>query len=158
MNDGPIITINSRKFDQSIRRSWTARLIERRPQLLVFEGVFDRDVAHPDLGLISAGTISREFYWLDRWYNVFLFHEPAGEFRNYYCNINMPPSFSGTTLDYVDLDIDVVIWPDKRVEVLDIAEFEKNARLFEYPETVRTTARYTLDNLIELIEKGGLPT
>ncbi len=157
MIGGTIVTINSRKFDQSIRRSWTARLVQSDPQLLVFEGVFDIDIEHPDLGLISAGTISREFYWLDRWYNIFRFQEPAGAFRNYYCNINMPPLFSGSELDYVDLDMDVVVWPDGRFEVLDIAEFEENAHRFEYPETLRKKALASLDELKELIIANHLP-
>jgi protein associated with RNAse G/E len=157
MNAGQIVTINSRKYDQSIRRSWTAGLVARETDLLIFEGVFDRDVDHPDLGLIKCGTISREYYWLDRWYNIFRFHEPEGTLRNYYCNVNMPPVFVGRSLDYVDLDIDVVVWPDGRYEVLDEAEFEGNARKFAYPDAVRRKAADAVGELIALIESDELP-
>lgn len=157
MTRGPIVTINSRKFDQQIVRSWTAILLENTGDGLVFEGVFDRDVEHAELGSIRTGTISREYYWLDRWYNVFRFHDPDGAFRNYYCNINMPPIFDGTSLDYVDLDIDVVVWPGHRYEVLDIDEFEENARLFRYPAEIHENARGSLNVLIDLIETGRLP-
>ncbi len=157
MNAGQIVTINSRKFDRSIRRSWTAQLIAQEPDLLIFEGVFDRDVDHPDLGFIKCGTLSWEYYWLDRWYNIFRFHEPEGTLRNYYCNVNMPPVFSGNTLDYVDLDIDVVVWPDGRYEVLDEAEFERNALQFAYPNAVRRKASAAVGELIALIDSDDLP-
>ena len=157
MNAGPIVTINSRKFDHSLYRSWKAGLIDRDADLLVFEGVFEIDVDHPNLGFIRSGTRSVEYYWLEKWYNIFRFHEPDGAVRNYYCNIIMPPVFSGSTLDYVDLDIDVVVWPGDNYEVLDLAEYEENALLLSYPESVRSRASSALDEVVALIESGGLP-
>lgn len=157
MNAGQVVTINSRKYDQRIRRSWTARLVAQEMNLLIFEGVFDRDVDHPDLGFIKCGTISREYYWLDRWYNIFRFHEPDGTLRNYYCNVNMPPVFLGNDLDYIDLDIDIVVWPDGRYEVLDEAEFERNELQFAYPDAVRRKAADAVGELIALIESDELP-
>jgi uncharacterized protein len=152
-----IVTINSRKFDGSLRRSWTCRLARRDGALLVFEGVFDIEVLHPELGTISRGTTSYEYYWLDRWYNIFRFHEPDGPLRNYYCNINLPPELDGETLNYVDLDIDVLVWPDNTYEVLDIDEFEANALKFKYPAAVRSGASNALAQVIKLIERSGLP-
>ena len=87
------VTINSRKYDQTIRRSWRAELIETTGSMLVFIGKFEFDVEHTDLGFIPRGTVSYEYYWLDRWYNIFRFLLPDGRLRNYYCNINMPPVF-----------------------------------------------------------------
>ncbi len=152
-----IITVNSRKYDQSIRRSWECRLLEQSGSQLVFVGEFADEVSHPDLGLIKKGTISYEYYWLDRWYSIFRFHEPGGEFRNYYCNINMPPVFENGVLDFVDLDIDVLVWPDSRYLVLDEDEYEENAVKFGYPDNVKTAVSETLSNLIKIIKNKGLP-
>lgn len=151
------ITVNSRKYDGTIRRTWNCELIEQNGNALVFVGVFDHDVSHSDLGDIAAGTISYEYYWLDRWYNIFCFHEPDGTFRNYYCNINMPPVFDGGILDYVDLDIDVVVWPDGKYQVLDEIEYERHADLYSYPSHVKKNADSALGEILELIEKGLLP-
>ena len=131
--------------------------MDRSGSLLTLEGVFDADVEHGDLGNIRAGTLSVEYYWLDRWYNIFRFHEPDGTLRNYYCNVNMPPVLTGGTLDYVDLDIDVLVWPDGRREVLDREEFEANAKAFDYPRTVRSAAENALSELIAMIDGGKLP-
>jgi len=151
------VTINSHKYDGSIRRSWTCRLLEQDDESLVFVGKFDLDVSHPDLGEIERGTISYEYYWLGRWYNIFCFYEPDGTFRNYYCNINMPPVFEDGVLDYVDLDIDVVVWPDGTFRVLDEDEFDANAVKFNYSETVRQSAADALTNILEMISERKLP-
>ena len=116
--------------------------------MLVFAGEFDCDIYHDDLGFIPSGTISYEYYWTDRWFNVFRFLLPDGGLRNYYCNVNLPPTLENGVLDYVDLDIDVVIWPDGSHNILDMDEFEENATVFGYPSEVRAKA---LDSLAELI-------
>lgn len=154
MKLGDIVTINSRKYDGTVRRSWTCRFLSQQESLLTFEGLFDAEVLHPDLGLIAAGTRSLEYYWLDRWYNVFRFFEPRGEFRNLYCNINMPPTLSDGVLDYVDLDIDVLVWPDARVLVLDEDEFEKNAAKLRYTAEIRKKAFETLAEVRSMIGSG----
>lgn len=151
------ITINSRKFDGSIRRSWQCDLVEQNGPLYIFRGVFEQKVLHPDLGTIRRGTISYEYYWLDRWFNIFRFHEPDGQLRNFYCNISMPPAFENAVLDYIDLDIDVLIWPDWKYEILDLAEYESNARDFEYPDDVRFRVKAALEELLRMIDDRDLP-
>ena len=152
-----MITVNSRSYDGSIRRSWTCKLIERDGPLLVFVGEFDREIEHPDLGRIEKGTVSYEYYWLDRWYNIFRFHTPSGELRNFYCNISMPPTFEAEVLDYVDLDIDIVVWPDMSYQVLDREDYVENATKFSYPPEVDAKVEETLNELLELIAKRELP-
>ena len=132
--------------------------MEQSRTLLVFAGIFDTAVTHADLGIIARGTISYEYYWIDRWYNIFRFHGPDGAFRNYYCNVSMPPVFENGVLDYVDLDIDVLVWPDSSHQILDEAEYEENALKFEYPETIRLNVRRALAEIISLIENRSLPT
>ena len=154
---GVKITVNSRNFDRSLRRSWKAEMVRQDPPLIELIGAFEFEVEHSDLGTIRRGTISQEYYWLDRWYNVFQFYEPAGEFRNSYCNINLPPIFEDRVLDYVDLDIDLLVSPDRSIRVLDIEEFEENARLYSIPADVCAAARTAVDELITLIERRDFP-
>lgn len=151
------VTINSRKYDQSIRRSWGCNLVKRNGPLFVFLGIFDEAVSHPDLGYLERGTISYEYYWLDRWFNIFRFHEPDGTLRNFYCNISMPPIFSHSVLDYIDLDIDLLVWPDWSYQILDEIEHEENAQKFEYPPDVKSRAADALIELLELIKNRDLP-
>ena len=154
---GREITINARKYDGSLRRQWTAGIVSQTEELTIAVGRFEFDVEHSDLGLIKQGTVSFEHFWRDRWYNIFRFHEPDGALRNYYCNVAMPFTLEGETLEFVDLDIDVVAWPDGRVEVLDRDDFEVNSVKFGYPEDVIAAAEQSLAELLTLVELGQLP-
>ncbi|MBA2380210.1 MAG: DUF402 domain-containing protein [Blastocatellia bacterium] len=155
--DQTIITVNSRKFDRSISRTWTCELVEADESLITLLGVFTFDVSHPNLGAIAQGTVSYEYFWQDRWYNVFRFHNPDGSLRNWYCNICMPPEFVGTTLDYIDLDIDIVIWPDGTREVLDRDEFAANAAAFKYPADIINNAETALSDVLAMIDNAEFP-
>jgi hypothetical protein len=151
------VTVNSRNYDLSIRRSWTCELISNADEIVILRGVFENEVLHPDLGHIEQGTISYEYFWFDRWYNIFRFHEPSGSIRNFYCNIGMPPAFDGRVLNYVDLDIDVLVWPDMTHQVLDEAEFAFNAHRWNYPESIRLQTANSLHDLLTMIADRTFP-
>ncbi len=151
------ITVNSRKYDLSIRRSWQCHLIDKNDALIRLVGVFDCDVEHPELGKICSGTISYEYFWLDRWYNIFRFHEPDGALRNYYCNFAMPPTFENGFLDYVDLDIDILAWPDNRYEVIDRDDFEINSQKYSYPDEIRKRSEQSVSEVVGMLERRELP-
>lgn len=151
-----IYTVNSRKFDGTIRRSWTCEFVSREEEKIDLVGTFDHQVEHPDLGIIEAGTLSRERFYLHRWYNYFIFEQPAGILRNYYINICMPPEIGESTIDYVDLDVDLLIWPDGRWQTLDHEEFDANSVEFRYPESVRERALTTLKELESFAGQASL--
>ena len=140
-----------------VRRTWTCELLQHTADLIEAVGVFDLDVEHPGLGSISRGTVSHEYYWPERWYNVFRFHEPDGRFRNYYCNISMPPTFEDGVLDYVDLDIDVVVWEDLRYDVLDRDDFERNSSKYGYSPELIQKVHDSLDELTAEIANRQFP-
>ncbi len=125
--------------------------------MLVLEGKFDADIEHDLLGTIVSGTRSLEYYWLDRWYNVFRFSRPNGELRNYYCNVNVPPSLNGGILSYVDLDLDILVAPDFSFQILDAKDFERNAEIYGYDDEIRANAQRALDELVAMIERRSFP-
>ncbi|HMT08851.1 MAG TPA: DUF402 domain-containing protein [Pyrinomonadaceae bacterium] len=143
------ITVNSRKYDGTLSRSWECEVISRAEHAIKLRGVFAKTVEHRELGTIDAGTVSVEYFSADLWFNVFRFESPNGEFRNLYANICIPPKISDRRVDYVDLDIDVVSWPDGRVVVLDEKEFEENRYKFKYPKEVMEKVKATIALLIE---------
>lgn len=151
LKPGSKFTINSRKYDGSIRRSWSCELVSHQGDVLDLIGRFDQRVDHPDLGIIEIGTISRERFYLNRWYNDFIFEQPDGCLRNLYINVCMPPRINGGAIDYIDLDIDIIVWPDGQSVVLDVEEFEENTVKYGYPEEIRAKALSTLDEINSFI-------
>ena len=93
----PII-VQTYKYDGSEHRRWSARIQRQEGSLLVLDARFNEEIIHELIGTIASGTVSTEYYWLDRWFNVFRFAAPDGCLQSYYCNINVPPVFDGQML------------------------------------------------------------
>lgn len=157
MLEGESISVQSYKYDGRLQRKWPARFVRSEGSLMVVEGCFEAEVVHPLLGVIRAGTHSTEFFWADRWYSVFLFREPTGEARNFYCNINTPALLSEATLSFVDLDVDVLVRTDFSFQVLDEEEFEAHAELYGYPPLYRRRVQEAIVELVSLIEGRHFP-
>ena len=140
-----------------LHRTWNAEVIRQEGSLVVLDAEFSEEVVHDLLGTIASGTQSLEYYWLDRWYNIFRFAQPDGKLRNYYCNVNVPARFDGETLSYVDLDLDILVDPDFSYTVLDVEDFERNAEHYGYTQEVQANARQALKELVSMIEARAFP-
>ena len=154
---GDIITVNARKYDGRIRRSWAGGLVSTKDGVITLIAEFSETHVHSDLGTIHAGTVSIEHFWTDRWYNVFHFRGPDGTQKAIYANIAMPATFDGSVLNYVDLDIDVIQWPHGRVDVLDRDDFEENSIKYGYTDEVKRAAESALTELLGLIKMHKFP-
>lgn len=151
------ITVCTYKYDGTEHRRWQAQVARRDDSLLILKAIFEEEIQHPLLGTITGGTLSIEYYWLDRWYNIFRFLQPSGKLRNFYCNINVPPVFHRNVLSYIDLDMDILVAPDLSYTILDEDEFAANAALFKYPTEVQQRSRQAIEQLISLIESRQFP-
>ena len=151
------IAVCVRKYDGTEHRRWEADLVEQRESLIVLEGVFEGEVDHHLMGRINSGTRSVEYYWRDRYYNVFRLTEPTGTFRSFYCNISTPAELVDGVLTYVDLDIDILVEPDFSYRVIDLDDFEANVIQHGYPVEIQTRAHEALTELISLIGTRQFP-
>ena len=149
--------VHAYKYDGLLHRTWDAELLRREGSLVVLDAKFSEEISHDLLGTIASGTHSLEYYWLDRWYNVFRFAQPDGKLRDFYCNVNVPATLEGEVLSYIDLDIDILVQPDFRYQVLDLDEFEKNSELYDYSAEVRQNAHRAVSELITMIEARAFP-
>ena len=151
------ITVRVLKYNGTEYRRWNARIAKSDESLIVLDAEFAFDVKHEVLGEIPRGTRTAEYYWFNRWYNIFQFLEKNGSTRLWYCNINTPPTLEDGVLSYIDLDIDVLVRPDFTFQVLDTDEFEQNANLFGYPDEVRREVQRAIDDVTSLIEARQFP-
>lgn len=154
---GRPVIVRSFKYDGREHRRWHARLVGVRSSLIELDARFEEEIRHAQLGTISPGTRSLEYYWLDHWYNVFRFLKPTGELLYYYCNVNVPPVFNARTLCFIDLDMDVLVAPDLSHRILDEDEFEVNMVRYKYPQAVCRRAYQALDELLSLIASRQFP-
>jgi protein associated with RNAse G/E len=151
------MTVRVLKYDGAEHRTWHAHLAQRASSLLVLDAEFDVDVQHDILGEIRRGMRTIEYYWQDRWYNIFRFLNDDGSAKIYYCNVATPVLVDGNVISYVDLDIDVLVNHDLSYQVLDQTEFEANAERYGYPDEVKRNALGAVEEIISIIGKRQFP-
>jgi uncharacterized protein len=145
------------KYSGTEYRRWKARIAEADDSLVILDAEFGYAVKHEVLGEIPRGTRTAEYYWFNRWYNIFRFIKNDGSTRLWYCNINTPPILENGVLSYIDLDIDVLVQPDFTYQVLDTDEFNQNALVFGYPDEVRREVQRAIADVTSLIEARQFP-
>lgn len=93
-----------------------------------------------DMGFVTfnRGDIFDEWFYSDRWYNVFRVADgDSGRLKGWYCNITRPATITETSVRADDLALDVFITPDYRVHLLDENEFTA----LDLDETERAAAQ-----------------
>jgi len=95
------------------------------------------------------------FFIPRRWYNIVALIEENG--IRYYCNVASPPYVSGTTLTYIDYDLDVILLPDGTRQVVDVQEYETHSRLYRYSDDVKEKVAAGLAELTARMDAGSTP-
>jgi protein associated with RNAse G/E len=118
------ITVSKRNEHNLETWRYKACLLENENGRIVLEATFDREDTYLYGMLLAKGDRYVETYYTNQWYNIFEIH--AGEddqLRGWYCNIGKPAELDGQVLSYIDLALDLLVFPDGRQIVLDEDEF-----------------------------------
>lgn len=132
---------------------YQGRIIDQDPSSLLVEAFFNIN-DKPFHGItIRRDDRSIERYFSDRWYNIFEIHDRDDDrIKAWYCNITKPAEFSPGRVTYVDLALDLLVYPDGDYITLDHDEFEA---LNLDPMTSKKALK-ALKSLIEIIENKRL--
>jgi len=103
---------------------YPARLLELRSNAVVIEAFFNREDTEVAGMVIPSNARFVEIYFSDRWFNIYEMYTPGGALLGWYCNICQPAEISTERISYVDLALDLLVYPDGRQIVLDEDEFE----------------------------------
>jgi protein associated with RNAse G/E len=111
----------------------------------------DRDLGYVHL---ETGDCFTEYYYTDRWFNIFEIARASGERKGWYCNIAEPAVIQDGCIEQVDLLLDVWVDPQGRALLLDEDEFNAVTTL---SAEQRQGARQGLRELLEMIERREGP-
>jgi uncharacterized protein len=100
------------------------QLVEQAANHIVLEAFFDRQDMDLHGLFLGKGDRFVETWYTDRWYNIFEIHAREDDrLRGWYCNIGAPAVWDGDQISYIDLCLDLLVFPDGRQVVLDEDEF-----------------------------------
>jgi len=134
---------------------YEAVLLSRDDTSVTLEALFDRaDMPFMDV-VFKMGDRFVEYYYTDRWYNIFVIHDHEnGKVKGWYCNVGKPAVIEDGVVSYVDLALDLWVSADGKQTVLDEDEFEA----LELDEELKAGALKGLDELKQLFLNDKPPS
>lgn len=129
-------------------------LLSREVNSIKLEALFDRaDMPFMDV-VFKTGDRFVEYYYTDRWYNIFVIHDRDDKrIKGWYCNIGKPAVIEDDIVSYIDLALDLWVSADGKQTVLDEDEFED----LELNDELRAGALRGLDELRQLFLNNKPP-
>ncbi len=143
------------KLNPDREETWRypARVLTSNKTCILVEAYFNRSDFRFNGILLKENDRFVERYFSDRWYNIFEIHDRQDDhLKGWYCNITLPAEFTPGQIAYVDLALDVLVFPNWEYLILDEDEFEA----LEIDEVTRRSARQALNELIAMVESGDL--
>jgi uncharacterized protein len=148
------ITIHKLNLEGAIVVTYQGELAERLP-----DGVrLDARWARPSLPLgyttFETGDRFIEWYYTDRWYNIFELHAARDDrLKGWYCNVAEPARMEGDAIACRDLFLDLWVAPDGVMRILDEDEFASA----DLDPSTRAAARAALQELQRLVHERQYP-
>ncbi len=89
-------------------------------------------------------------FWQDRPFYILELYRDDSErsFEGWYCNIQTPPERTELGFQWVDLDLDLWVYPDLSTRVLDEDEYRENVSRFDYAVETQRLVERTRDELV----------
>ena len=129
---------------------YESKIIEKTPSALLLEAYFNRSDLMFNGVLLREGDRFLELYPTGKWFNIYEIHDKDDdEIKGWYCNITRPARFDEEKISYDDLALDLLIYPDRKILVLDEDEF----RSLSLEPAEILNARNGLDQLKEIFTR-----
>lgn len=148
------ITVQKKNPAGEVTYQYEGDMLSRDEHSVVLEALFDRaDMPFMDV-VFKTGDRFVEYYYTDRWYNIFAIHDREdGHVKGWYCNVGQPAVIQDGIVSYVDLALDLWVSAQGEQTVLDEEEFEA----LGLNEELRKKALDGLDHLRDLFKSKNPP-
>ena len=120
------IKVQKKNLDGEVLIEYEGDELKRDENSITLEALFTRDDM-PFMDVVfKKGDRFVEYYYSDRWYNIFaIYDRDGGQIKGWYCNVGMPAVIEDSVVSYVDLALDLWVSADGKQTVLDEDEFEE---------------------------------
>jgi len=143
-----MITVIKRNTLGEEQTRYTGEVIERRTDGVIIEAYWTWATKELGYTRFEPGDRFIEYYYADRWYNMFAISNKDGSKKGWYCNVAAPAVISADSIEQIDLLLDVWVDPTGKPLVLDEDEFEADTTL---SDEQRAGAKQGLRDLLRII-------
>lgn len=131
---------------------YEAEIAEMLPDGVRLEARWTRPTLPLGYTTFETGDRFIEWYYTNRWYNIFEIHGTDGTFKGWYCNITEPATIVCDVIAYRDLLLDLWVSPDGSMLVLDEDEFAADTEMDTELRAAAMRALHDLQRMVRLVE------
>ena len=119
---GPV-TIRKLDHAGSEVTAYPGQVLRRSDRAIVLRTGWSRAPLDVGFVVLEPGDRWTEYFYADRWYNIFEICASDGCLKGWYCNVTRPARISADEVTAEDLALDLWVAPDGEMQVLDEDEF-----------------------------------
>lgn len=117
-------TVNKLNHRGEQELSYTGEAIEHGENFVCIRAPFTFSTRDLGYVVLKTGDIFTEWFYTDRWYNVFQINDvDSGSLKGYYCNLTRPAHIIEASLSAEDLALDIFVKPDGEILRLDEEDY-----------------------------------
>lgn len=158
---GPgLVTVRKLKFDGTVKYAWPGELFETgQPGWLGIHHDPLRDHKLMADGSIEGGEPAHLLHYCSTQLplTVIFAFGLDGAFQDAKCDAALPAEVEGTRVDFVDLDLDVVVLPGGHHYVRDQEAFAERAISMGYSEAAKRAAHHGVLHALRLVRRRSFP-
>src|SRR5579863_2588250 len=127
---------------------YSGDVIERSPDRVIIQASWTQPSKELGYTHFEPGDRFIEYYYANRWFNIFDIASADGKRKGWYCNIAEPALLFAERIEQIDLLLDVWVSPTGETLILDEDEFHSNTTL---NDELRNGAERGLHDLLAII-------
>jgi uncharacterized protein len=143
-----MITVTKKDAQGQTKIQYKGEILERSAYGIVIQASWTLPTKDLGYTTFEPGDQFIEYYYMDRWFNIFDISSASGVHKGWYCNVAEPAGISDDHIEQVDLLLDVWVNSKGATLILDEDEFAADTTL---SDEQRTRARQGLQALLQLI-------
>jgi uncharacterized protein len=104
---------------------YSGEVLKRAEHCICIRAIFSSDDMELDYVTLKRGDIFTEWFYDNRWYNIFrIVDVDTRELKGYYCNLTRPAQIAENHIKAEDLALDLFVRPDSTTLLLDEVEYQ----------------------------------
>nr|WIF89214.1 DUF402 domain-containing protein [Acholeplasma laidlawii] len=147
--------IHGYKHDGSLHRVWTNSFVVDDNESYLVTGNQRTKVIESSGRSWYTKEPALCYFFEKEWFNIIAMFKKDG--IHYYCNVSSPYVYDSEAIKYIDYDLDIRVYPNGRIVVLDRKEFETNSKKLNYSEDIIKIANHAISELKSWIKEKRPP-
>lgn len=94
-------------------------------------------------------------FFKNRWMNIVAMFKKNG--LTYYVNLASPYIVDNSIIKYIDYDLDIKLFPNNKIRLIDVKEYALNKKIYDYSEDINTILKFNVEEINSLMKKREFP-